>query len=636
MKYLQKHLIIHCVSILGLLFFVQNVDAYSLTTQKILQVNCISSCPDEGMVVNGYDGKITTNLTKKIYLRRENGRDTGLFFEIEKGDFVTLDEEDTTATWFETGAFYDSPPADGQWYKQLSGYRDSYYTEVYMNVSKPKDTKVAQITSLSPDIMSCNSSTKKCTALKAGTAYLMVDFPIGNQSSTNNWSGENKILGGYSYGYGLISYKMKKYSWADVNDNKKYDSGNILENATYNADTAIVSNTNNITIASHPYSFYPAIYIVSVTEAANLPHTTTLNPVTSITQSGATINWSYSDPENNPQTNYQILVATDSAFTNIVKNIQKTTTNVASLRSVNISQGLVANTTYYVKMRTYNDTNAWGSYTSSRSFTTQSSPLPVPTNVSAVCSPSGDQITVSWTDAAGYDAVYFRAENRTVNPSNDTQLLWDNNLLVNTKVIDIIQGDLYEWWIHTKDGANYSVAVGGELTCTGSICPSGATLDGGTCVCDDDSQEFDSTQNMCVDRCTMNATWYNNMCNCNNGTTDYPSCSACPSGLEMMNGICSDPNSDNARVSVFSFSPDIADVNGTCPLVLQVENTLGCRIENRANQSQTIATTSDYTIDSSTISKPIGTYKLYCTGTNGNELPSESKSCYSNSEVREN
>lgn len=639
MKNIHKKTIVQTIFILVLFLAFSRVDAYSITAQKVLQINCANDCPDEGMILVSYDGKITTNLTKKIYLRRANGRDTGLYFEIEKGESVTLDEEDTTATWFETGAFYDSPPADGQWYRQLSGYKDDYYHEIYMVVSKPKDTKVAQISSLDPDIMSCNNSTKKCTALKPGTAFIMVDFPIGNQSSTKNWSGENKILGNNPYGYGLISYKVRKYHWLDMNDNKKYDSGNVMENYTYTVRDGYVANTSgNIKIASHTYSFYSAIYMVTVTQAANLPHTTTLNPVTSITQSGATINWSYSDPENDSQTNYQILVATSSTFaaSSIVKNLTKTTTNVSSVRSLNISQGLKASTLYYVKMRTYNENNGWSAYSSTRSFTTLANPLPIPTNVSAVCSPTGDQITVSWNDAPGYDAVYFRAEDRTLYPLTDSQLLWDNNVTLNSKTINVTPGDLYEWWIHTKDGTNYSSAVGGELTCTGGTCPADATLTGGLCVCNDSSKEFNSSQNACLDRCSMNATWYNNTCNCNNGATDYSSCTTCPSGLQLINGTCTDPNSDKARVSVFDFSPDIAGTNGTCPLILTVENTLGCRLVDRFNQSQTIATTSDYIIDINTISKSVGTYRLYCTGTNNSEDLAGSKACYSNSDVKEN
>lgn len=643
MKYISKKIIIQTIFALTLFLGTQDTYAYSLTTSRTLQVNCISACPDEGIILKGYDGKITTNFTKKIYLRRENGRDTGLSFEIEKGEFVTLDEEPTTATWFETGAFYDSPPADGQWYKQLSGEKDDYYNEVYMVVSKPKDTKVAQIMSLNPDIMSCNNSTKKCTALKAGTAWIMVDFPIGNQSSTNNWTGENKILGSYPYGYGLISYKVRKYAWIDTNGNKRYDSGNTLEQMTYDVRNGVVANTGDITIASHAYSFYPAIYMVNVTEAANLPQTTTLNTVSSITQSGATFNWSYSDPENDSQTNYQILVATDSAFTNIVKNITKTgTTNVSSVRSYTISQGLSANTAYYVKMRTYNDTNGWGAYTANRTFTTLSNPIPVPTSVSAVCSPDGNQITISWNDAIGYDTIYFRAEDRTTNPLTNTQALWDNNLTSNSKTINIIKGNLYEWWIHTKDtsNSNYSTAVGGQLTCTGGLCPSDATLTGGVCVCNEASKEFNSSQNLCVDRCSMNATWYNNTCNCNNNATDYPSCSTCPAGLEMNNGICSEPNTnpgaDSARVALFNFSPNITDINGTCPLILSAQNTLGCKLVNNNSQTWVIATTSNYIIDSSVISKPVGTYKLYCTGTNGVEDFFGAKACYSNGDTREN
>lgn len=76
--------------------------------------------------------------------------------------------------------------------------------------------------------------------------------------------------------------------------------------------------------------------------------------------------------------------------------------------------------------------------------------IPEPTNFTAVCSADKSKVTVSWTNAPGYSAVYFRAVNRTIHPDdNSDTTLWNNYYVGQTKTFDVTKNDQYDWWIHT-------------------------------------------------------------------------------------------------------------------------------------------------------------------------------------------
>jgi hypothetical protein len=84
-------------------------------------------------------------------------------------------------------------------------------------------------------------------------------------------------------------------------------------------------------------------------------------------------------------------------------------------------------------------------------------PLPTPPAVSAVCSADGRNLTVNWTNASGYDRIFFR----TAPSSNgNDHSLFDDNAQGNTKTVSITPGVQYNYWIHTNNGGYPSAAIG--------------------------------------------------------------------------------------------------------------------------------------------------------------------------------
>ena len=139
------------------------------------------------------------------------------------------------------------------------------------------------------------------------------------------------------------------------------------------------------------YSLPSITYTITVPPIVNVNHTVACNGANPISDRGATINWAYSDIDNDPQTNYQIQIATDSAFNAIIHSIvAPANTNVASVRNTAISS-LNPNTRYYTRVRAYNNTNLWSNYSvCSGSFTTTnttSCPAGQIRNPQGVCEP---------------------------------------------------------------------------------------------------------------------------------------------------------------------------------------------------------------------------------------------------------
>lgn len=112
----------------------------------------------------------------------------------------------------------------------------------------------------------------------------------------------------------------------------------------------------------HPFSFPSITYTITVPPVANAPHASACSGLTNITASGATLNWTYTDADSDAQTNYQIQVATDAAFTAIVQSVGSTgDTSIANTRS-KIITGLLPRTQYYARVKTHNDANTWSTY----------------------------------------------------------------------------------------------------------------------------------------------------------------------------------------------------------------------------------------------------------------------------------
>jgi tetratricopeptide (TPR) repeat protein len=98
---------------------------------------------------------------------------------------------------------------------------------------------------------------------------------------------------------------------------------------------------------------------------------------------------------------------------------------------------------------------------------------PVPTDATATCSGESKKVTLNWTNPSGYDTVYLRMVDKTVNPdynpdtASGISVVWNDNYTSNSFSTDIISGHTYAWWIQTKNTTSgfWSPSVGGEFNC---------------------------------------------------------------------------------------------------------------------------------------------------------------------------
>lgn len=292
------------------------------------------------------DGYMNVNLTKNINLVRANGNLLNSSFELNKTESVNLIENNTFGNYrlvVNAGAASNGQvrtlplrPLDDSLYQ---GGGPEYFSNVsrlvlnlWTKVSAPVDNvNGVKLESANQDIVECVNT--RCTAKGTGSTSIKVSF-IKKEGNQKGFFGRLPP----PLGYGNITARLEDC----------FGCGLII---------------SDMSQANLEYSFPSITYTVTVPQTVNLEQITTCTPVTNITKNSATVNWSYTDVDNDPQTNYQVQIATDSAFTNIVDSITApANTDVSTVRSVVVT-GLNANTTYYSRVRTYNTVNGWSVYT---------------------------------------------------------------------------------------------------------------------------------------------------------------------------------------------------------------------------------------------------------------------------------
>ncbi|MBN1207687.1 MAG: endopeptidase [Myxococcaceae bacterium] len=153
----------------------------------------------------------------------------------------------------------------------------------------------------------------------------------------------------------------------------------------------------SIVAASSNACFSPASACVCATPACASPTTPTLaSPANGATgvAFAAVLDWS-----DVTGTSYDVQVATDSAFTNVVASASS-----LSASTWTVSPGLNANTTYYWRVRTASSCGGTSAWSAARSFTTQGcTTLAAPTLSSPANGATGvsSSAALDWTDVTG-------------------------------------------------------------------------------------------------------------------------------------------------------------------------------------------------------------------------------------------
>ncbi len=250
-----------------------------------------------------------------------------------------------------------------------------------------QELKRATFVSEDPSIIECDAS--RCIAKKVGVTHISVTFPNKTLTSSKPFQKAQDIP--------TLSDTNQGYTYFNI---EKYNP--VLDRRVNTLTQPYPYWTERHRDYSLPVR-YPTVYFpVKVSAPATASSTvTSCSDTTNITSTGATINWTYTDGENKPQTNYQIQIATNSSFNSdtIVQSVAApSNTDVSNIRSAAIT-GLNANTTYYARVRSDNGTT-WSDYSSCGSgFTTltndNSTTTCVCQNRSQVCTTDGVASTMS-------------------------------------------------------------------------------------------------------------------------------------------------------------------------------------------------------------------------------------------------
>jgi hypothetical protein len=318
---------------------------------------------------------IKIDLSKDFKFVRENSSFINTAsFEVQTGEIITAYHEPVEGTWTWSGATrrlgqsftIESTSERGS---IQSGGPYGYFTN---EVFTPTESDDIEIVSQNPNIISCTNS--KCTALKEGAATVKIKF----LNSPKQAYGPTLDYGLYYQGAGYENFRRSIDIESIGNPFYGSDSGygRLKVTSAYNGFGRVNKMYANQKTIAYRFPDTEGVYTITVLPEPNQPQIGFCSGVLSVTHNSALVSWSYADPDNDPQTNYRIQIATDSNFNTVVKNITKPNgTDVKNLRTLNVT-GLNPNTRYYAQIRTYNDKNGWSDFSKcSGSFTTLNQPI---------------------------------------------------------------------------------------------------------------------------------------------------------------------------------------------------------------------------------------------------------------------
>lgn len=394
---------------------------------------------DRTLAVRNVSGNIQFSVESKSFemRRSDNGNNLVQNASVPIGSTMTLTTDNTKpskGTWFFSGGVQDSPDMNNVWYAYEIRKSGNWKKFEFKGEIPPNNNPSSIIGS---GAVSCSGNV--CTANAVGSATIRVKFPSDTATfksrEFNNNNTKDKVNLKYSsaehtYSFSVynpnsaptvsciapfdISYTTAEARWSysdadgdaqtnvniQVATNSNFTTNSIVAdfNASGNGTTRTIGN-GNLNSGNPPLSENTTYYTrVRVKNAVNTDWTgfstcpgsfTTLinNPatvnLTSVAPAAsdpdkytrAVINWTYTDPENDPQTKAEIAISTNSNFPN---NANTTTylSNGAGLSYTTALASLLPGETYYVKIRAENEPNGRSEWSNSISVTMPNYPDP--------------------------------------------------------------------------------------------------------------------------------------------------------------------------------------------------------------------------------------------------------------------
>lgn len=349
------------------------VEAVSVTAPFESKIVCVKECKAGGAIeVVSVKGTFGGSFQKVFNFNKSGyGNIPQSGYNLNVGESINAVPEATKGDWFFAGGYNDSPPMNGVFYvlddKQDIGADstnvfNSDVSSESISVSVPIDKNQVKIQSANSKIIECSNNI--CNAKSPGTTTITVSF--ANSTLTSNYNiykydydangikTDNKIKT-QREGFGMVNIAYRRYR--TLVDFRKFQ-----KSATEPAD--------DFAYGSATYSFPSITYTINVPATNNTPHVVTYEKADGIQADKATIHWTYTDADNDAQTNYQVQISDKADFSNIITSYAYTTGDVATMRSISAT-GLTPSTIYYVRVKAYNNTNAWSNW-SNGTFTTTS------------------------------------------------------------------------------------------------------------------------------------------------------------------------------------------------------------------------------------------------------------------------
>ncbi len=546
---------------------------------------------------------ITANLNKTVNIvNLKDGSNLSKDSQITVGDELRIDISSTTGNWnvwgnthpFETNNYYRTKTT---WVNVSDFSMDS------TSVFSPFEENEPIIRSTDSDVIECINNL--CSVKKEGNAQIVIEFPSSKKEPTMSRVFSTRVSAAGVYTYGDVDGLFnEKQDIVVPNRNSPYIHGSekgfgIVDFVTYVTSWRNTRGTRtHSNMKSMTYTFPSTTYTIEAKLSSdNTLHIVTYDRASDITDTSATIHWTYTDIDNDPQTAWQVQIATDSAFSDIIKAHAGSD---SALRTP--TSGLTPETTYYVRVRAFNNTNAWSEWDTG-SFTTicTSDQCPSANPLSFACSPDRGTIDVangsqtvrftsdSISDATGYRWTYNGITRST--PSNSIDITYQQdgtNQQVRTEQVRVqVEGS----------SRNYAQALCQVSVTDSSVnsCPNTPNL-GDPCGCDGQGTI------QCGGSCSISA--------------------------------CTDTE---PVISEYDLNPNIVEPNGTCPVYVEARNVSSCTLSKQGSPFVLpLPDASGMLSIPGTESVNTGVWRLTCVGaSDGVVVDGGIKQCLTNFNVRE-
>jgi len=377
-----------------------------------------------------------------------------------------------TGSYSYSSADSTTPPMDGQIYNwdynsSPGACAGGYHVKNQMRGGISSQVGYS-LTSSDNNIIDCSAG-NSCITKNNGTATVTVNFPD---------SGSYYVQRSYSFGDELYREQAQEYKSYTESVEAYGDSYNVTteyiacletgdtvpiytscvdggcNSQQYGLCPMVPTNSYNHSITgAWGYSLSPISYTMTV-RRPNTEPTVNYTNTTEIEYNTARANWSYSDPEGDVQTYAQVQVATDTGFNNIVFSNGQ----AGAATNMTIS-GLAHSTTYYPRVKVWNNENGEGQWVNGAAFNTKANNPPNLDQLS--CGGTGTGYTtgnINWNytgiDEAG-DELILRAKWKRPEDGVWTVVeLPYNTRTGNIDISGLISGYAYDIQVSLNDNRN--------------------------------------------------------------------------------------------------------------------------------------------------------------------------------------